>query len=341
MKKIYTLLLCGLLSGCTFAPAKLTSEHYNEAQIAQLQEYGIFDQAEQACTYPDSLALMLEQDFDLLHWEAYCQLQLRSSQNVNALLEKGLQPESVQAYLDIPAFRMDHWDRYQNATQETLEERILYVNMNLDLEPYSTDYVVSDERYDFLVNKYYRLPEGYKPHDLVEINPEYACVRGVDYSCTLMSKQELRQEAATAYEAFAAAATAQGIAMRAIATYRTYEYQASLWNNALHNYGQAYADSYYARPGQSEHNSGLAVDITFNQINYTTIAQSPLYPWILEHAPKYGFILRYPEEQTDITLYNYESWHFRYVGVDAATTIMENGYTLEEYTARKGDAHHD
>lgn len=341
MKKTTILVLCTLLSGCAFAPTKVTSEHFSDAHIATLQEYGIFTEAEESCTYPDSLSLMLDQDFDLSNWQSYCQLQLTSAANVNALLEKGVPLPSVQAYLDLPAFRLDNWDRYQSATQENLEERVLYVNMNLDLEPYSTDYVVSDASYDFLVNKYYRLPEGYKPNDLVEINPEYACVRGVDYSCTMMAKQELRQEAASAYEAFAAAATAQGIAMRAIATYRTYEYQASLWNNAKNNYGQAYADSYYARPGQSEHNSGLAVDITFNQINYTTIASSPLYAWVLAQAPSYGFILRYPEDQTDKTLYNYESWHFRYVGKEVATTIMENGWTLEEYTARMGDTYHE
>ena len=145
----------------------------------------------------------------------------------------------------------------------------------------------------------------------------------------------LREEAANAYYDFAKDASKEGIAIRAIATYRSYEYQRMLYNYNLGIYGQVETDKFYARPGQSEHNSGLAIDITFNGHNFTEIEGKEGYDWILNNMHKYGFILRYPKDKVHITRYGYESWHLRYVGKDVAKTIYENDWTLEEYHAMK------
>ncbi|MCF0106282.1 MAG: M15 family metallopeptidase [Holdemanella sp.] len=226
-------------------------------------------------------------------------------------------------------------DAYRKENPDLSEEdAINQVLMNLDLEPYSiTNIIEDDSDMTLLVNKYNAMPEGYIPDDLVDIN--YVCEIGVDYSCTTMDRVQLRKEAAKAYEEFCEAAAKEGLNIVAIAAYRSYEYQAGLWSYYADLNGQEYADEYYARPGQSEHNTGLAVDISFNGYNFNEIENYEGYDWILENMPKYGFILRYPENKVDIHRYGYESWHFRYVGKEAAKKCVENNWTLEEYTINK------
>lgn len=226
-------------------------------------------------------------------------------------------------------------DAYMKEHEDLSEaEAIKCVKMNMDLEPYSETTIIEDDSDpSFLLNKFNALPEGYEPSDLVDI--KYACTQGVDYSCTTMEQVQLRKEAAKAYEEWVEAAKEEDLDIVAIAAYRTYQYQQDLWNYYAAAEGQEYADAYYARPGQSEHNSGLAVDITFNGYNFNEIENYDGYEWILENAHKYGWILRYPEDKVDITRYGYESWHFRYVGVEVATKCYENDWCLEEYYGEK------
>lgn len=225
--------------------------------------------------------------------------------------------------------RAQRYAAYQGA--DTIEQTVLHVNMDLDMEPYENSVTVTDDSdMTLLVNKSHALPEGYIPADL-KVMEQYACIAGEDYSCQDVAYMELRSEALNAYYQWCQAAQERGIQIRAIAAYRSYDYQAGLWNYNAGLYGTEYADQYYARPGQSEHNSGLAVDITFNGHNFNEIELYEGYEWILSSAHEYGFILRYPEEKQDITRYGYESWHFRYVGKDAAKIIYENNWTLEEY----------
>lgn len=112
--------------------------------------------------------------------------------------------------------------------------------------------------------------------------------------------------------------------------FRSYSTQDRIYNNYVARDGKEAADTYSARPGYSEHQSGLAFDV--NQIN-DTFNDSAEAKWLANNCYKYGFILRYPKGKEDITGYKYESWHFRYVGVDLATKLYNNGnwITLEEY----------
>ena len=110
-----------------------------------------------------------------------------------------------------------------------------------------------------------------------------------------------------------------------------------MYNYYANEEGLAYADAYYARPGQSEHNSGLAVDVMLDNIPFNEIESSSHYEYLLKHLAEYGFILRYPQDKVDITGYNYESWHLRYVGVEVANSLQASGLTLDEYIARKGE----
>lgn len=115
--------------------------------------------------------------------------------------------------------------------------------------------------------------------------------------------------------------------------FRTYEYQSNLYNNYCASYGQAEADTFSARPGYSEHESGLAFDLldSYGQL----LTSQPEAQWLLDHAHEYGFIVRYQEGKESITGYMPEPWHIRYVG-SAASDIASSGLTLEEYLGVEG-----
>ena len=152
-----------------------------------------------------------------------------------------------------------------------------------------------------LVNKTHPLPESYGGTDPVA----YAAL------------QQLQQNAAQA-----------GYAMPLISGYRSYEYQVTLYNNYVARDGQAAADRYSAKPGYSEHQSGLCFDVGSIDNDYGTTAAGK---WLNAHAHEYGFIIRFPDGKENITGYMYEPWHIRYVGVEIATDIYQQQLTLEEY----------
>lgn len=258
-----------------------------------------------------------------------------TTEGVEELKSGGMSESEIKEITSLKNYWPERASRYAAWSVEDIEKRVMQVNCDMDLEPYQEMTVIEDDSdMTILINKFYTLPEGYVPSDLVPLT-EYACVQGEDYSCQDVAQIELRKEVYDAYVEFGAAAKEQNINIRAIAGYRSYEYQSGLWSYNAQTYGEDYADEYYARPGQSEHNSGLCVDITFNRYNFNEIENYEGYDWILNNAHKYGFILRYPEDKVDVTRYNYESWHFRYVGKEAAKTIYENDWTLEEYHGSK------
>ena len=111
--------------------------------------------------------------------------------------------------------------------------------------------------------------------------------------------------------------------------YRSHAYQTNLYNNYVQQSGKEAADTYSARPGYSEHETGLCFDLIDG--NGALVESAPEAKWIKENAHKYGFILRYPEGKEDITGYMHEPWHLRYVGKSVAKKIYENNLTLEEY----------
>lgn len=141
--------------------------------------------------------------------------------------------------------------------------------------------------------------------------------------------------AKAAFEKMAAAAKAEDIELVAFSGYRSYEYQTSLYDRYVAKDGKDAADRYSARPGHSEHQSGLAFDIgeKGREDLWLTSAfgETKAGQWLVNNAHKYGFILRYPEGKEEITGFMYESWHFRYLEGDLATKVYESSVTLEEY----------
>lgn len=175
-----------------------------------------------------------------------------------------------------------------------------------------------------LVNLEFSLSEQYIPEDIVSSNVTYQA----------LEKSFLRKEAAEALEEMFADASNNGIELIAISGYRSYARQKEVFDAQVSTSGYEEAAKLVAIPGNSEHQTGLAMDISSRSVNLDLVEQfeeTPEGKWLKDNAHRFGFILRYPKGKEGITGYNFEPWHFRYVGIKAATEIYENDLTLEEY----------
>lgn len=167
-------------------------------------------------------------------------------------------------------------------------------------------------------------PTDYAPDDLVDVPIPFA------------NAPQLRQEASDAVVALFAAFTAEtGLALQSQSAYRSFDAQTRIYNNDVGNLGQAGADLSTARPGTSEHQTGLTIDISAQpgqcSLN-ACFADTPHGQWLAANAWRFGFLLRYPADKTPVTGYEFEPWHFRYIGIDLATEMHNTGVTtLEEF----------
>jgi D-alanyl-D-alanine carboxypeptidase len=178
-----------------------------------------------------------------------------------------------------------------------------------------------------VVNKERGLPDTYEPTDLTEPNVDFSFSGKAD-------KRMLRKEAAQALEKLFKQASADGIKLYGLSGYRSRATQVSVYNNNVKTQGQAEADKVSARPGFSEHQTGLAIDVSSQSAKFgleEVFGTTKEGKWLAEHAHEAGFIIRYPKGKESITGYSYEPWHIRYVGLDIAKVVYENRWTLEEY----------
>lgn len=188
---------------------------------------------------------------------------------------------------------------------------------------------VVDNPYDELglVNKSFALPEDYVPEDLI--------VPDVPFPFTEdLPKKYMRENAAHALEELFEGAEDAGLEMFAQSGYRSYDRQVNIFAANASERGEDYANTYSARPGESEHQTGLAMDVTSSEVNLDLVesfGETEEGKWLAENAPEYGFIIRFPKDKEDITGYQYEPWHIRYVGKKTAKYITEKDITLEEY----------
>ena len=214
----------------------------------------------------------------------------------------------------------------QKESDNTLELPEQYFNQVEEIDGKSV--IQNYENILALVNKTYYLPDTYIPSDLVRADVEYS------FGDAEVEKALLRQEAAVALEKMFQAAAEDGIELFAVSGYRSYERQVEVFNAQVAKSGEEYAMSVVAVPGQSEHQTGLAMDISAHSVQFElteSFKDTAEGQWLAEHAHEYGFILRYPEGKEDITGYSFEPWHFRYVGANIAKTIYDKQLTLEEY----------
>ena len=189
-------------------------------------------------------------------------------------------------------------------TVRSVDNPNVFANVSVTVTPYVAP-IEPEATYIngiLIANKTYPLPSTYNP--------------GVDPAANAALQQMF------------AAASAEGLNLFVRSGFRSYSTQKSLYNSYVRRDGAAAADRYSARPGHSEHQTGLAFDI--NKAN-SSFAGSPEATWLAANCHKYGFIIRYPADKEAITGYIYEPWHVRYLGVETATVVYNSGLCLEEY----------
>ena len=237
------------------------------------------------------------------------------------------QLENIDKKIDY--FNKDYIDRYiaykEKNPDLNIEQVIKNVNMHLDYNYYEntepSKYINTEK---VLVNKHYYLESDYIPDNLENIDTNYS-----------REGMRLVSYAKEAFEELSKQAKKDNMNIIAMSSYRSYEYQTNLYNRYVKEDGKEAADTYSGRPGHSEHQTGLAVDVYNIKETYTNFENTKEYEWMQKHAHEYGFILRFPKGKENETGYQYESWHYRYVGKDIAKYIHENNITLEEYYATK------
>ena len=242
-------------------------------------------------------------------------------------ISRGLLPKktpSTESELKkISYFKEKNLPRYLSLLNKNLsyEEIVTYINIGLD-KPYYTNVKKAKDLNSttILVNKYNYLEKNYIPNNLETIKSKYA-----------NTNIKLTSEAKIAFEQMAEAASKESLTIIAMSAYRSYSYQETLYNNYVKKDGIAKADTYSARPGHSEHQTGLAVDVYNKTLSYTDFEKTNEFIWMQDNAYKYGFILRYPKNKANITGYQYESWHYRYVGKKISSYIHFNNITYDEY----------
>lgn len=239
---------------------------------------------------------------------------------VNANLESYEYSDKLYDIKNDKYFIKNNITRYfnylNNNTNLNSREIVASVNTNIDYGYYNNIKISNNQNsQSVIVNKFYTLNKDFIPNNLVNIEPQY----GYGYVDKILYENFIKM---------ANDAKENGLNIYIASGYRSYEYQEKLYNQYVSKDGQENADTYSARPGHSEHQTGLAIDL--NDIS-DSFGNTDEFKWLSENAYKYGFILRYPRDLTNITGYVYEPWHYRYVGNEIAKYIHETGITYDEY----------
>ena len=186
--------------------------------------------------------------------------------------------------------------------------------------------------YQILVNKEHLLSKDYIPETMVEIHEPMGSKIDLSYI------NRLDVVAYASFKLMQAEALKNGYEIFIDSSYRSYEYQERVFSSVTREKGLEHATKYVAPPGGSEHQTGLAFDVIFRRNNEMIEEQKETDPeiiWLFENSYKYGFILRYPKGKEEITGFNFEPWHFRFVGLELARELKQNNQTLEEYYSLK------
>ena len=243
---------------------------------------------------------------------------------ITSLLSKS-HDKDFEKYITFDLFNYNHYKRYVEFQEEhdslKLKDVVTRVELNLDKDYYED---TKKEKYPnsitCLVNKYRYLDEKYIPDDLVDMDNAYA--NNSD------NQKRLRKEAYNWFTKMVDDANKVGIKFYAESAFRTYDYQETIYNSYVNAMGKIKTDEIAARPGYSDHQTGLAVDLA----NIWTLSEGmEEYEWVKKNAHKYGYIIRYEKDKEDVTGFGAETWHIRYVGKKAANYIYKNNITFDEY----------
>lgn len=227
---------------------------------------------------------------------------------------------------DVSDSRQNAYEYYNTASPEVIDLK----ESDVDAKEEKKQYIEVDtepDSYTVLVNRDYPISKDYVPADLV--------VPKVPYSYYgIYEKSYMRKRAARALENLFAGASEEGYTLKVVSAYRSYERQMQIYNNNVRTRGKDKTNKVSAMPGSSEHQTGLAIDVSADSVGCTieeSFARSAEGKWLKKNCHKYGFIIRYPKNKSKITGYSYEPWHIRYVGKNLAKYLKKNKLTLEEY----------
>ncbi len=241
--------------------------------------------------------------------------------NTKELTELEKAKKDLDYYID--EYENDYKEYREKNQDLSIEKVITNVNIGLNYDYYTHTKATKDLNTNtILVNKYNYLTEDYVPENLQTVDKKYS-------SKTL----QLVDYAKEAFEELSEAASKENYTVLAMSSYRSYQYQYNLYNRYVSTDGVEAADTYSARPGYSEHQTGLAVDVYNGKEDFTNFEKTKEYNWMQDNAYKFGFILRFPKDKVLETGYQYESWHYRYVGKEIAKYIHDNNLCFEEYYA--------
>lgn len=236
------------------------------------------------------------------------------------------EPALLDALSKLPHYdetRAQRYLAYRTGGAWTLEQVLRIVNTDNDLTRFTAAVDADPDDGDLiLVNKYSRLASDYVPEDLVTVEPAYS------------NGGKLKSEVNDAFCDLVEAMWAEtGLHLVNASPYRSYQTQKNLYARYRTQYSEATTDRFSARAGYSEHQTGLALDVIAPGGTLNGFKNTQQFIWMRDNAHRFGFILRYGDGMEYITGYKFEPWHYRYVGVEAATFIYENDLTFEEYYA--------
>jgi len=178
------------------------------------------------------------------------------------------------------------------------------------------------------VNKRNALPASYAPGDLAEVPTTLAVRAGI----------RLRRPVLDAAQAMVAEARSEGLQVVVISGFRPYQEQEVLYRGYVTRMGEERASRISAVPGHSEHQLGTTIDFSSPSAGYQleeSFETTPEGRWLLQNAGRFGFVLSYPKGKEPVTGYAYEPWHYRYLGAEAARSVLMSGLTLTEYLERR------
>ena len=235
---------------------------------------------------------------------------------------------SLEEFYSLDYAKLKYYDRYleyMDNSREDEETTVLIVNLDMDKEEYKDPTIVKEFSYTMLVNKHRELTEKFTPKDLVKITEPY----------TTQENIKANRTAYAAAKKMIDAAEKEGYYLTINSAYRSYKDQEEITKTYQQLYGDAYVEKYVLKPGFSEHQTGLGLDIGSKKTS--VFANSAEYNWIKDNCYKYGFIYRFKPKFEDITGIRHEAWHYRYVGKKVAKEIYEKDMSLEEYYAKHID----
>lgn len=240
--------------------------------------------------------------------------------------------KNYSVFEKIKCYKKENRERYLRYYEKhkslSYDDIVIRVNIGLDYGFY--DYIgKTNIKKDtlMLTNKYLKLEEDYIPNDLEEIKKEYFINGNRDV-------RYLRKEAREAFEKLSSDSIKNNTPVFGQSAYRSYEKQKHLYDKAVNNYGKEKADLDTSRPGHSEHQTGLTIDVSSTKKgNMLSFENTNSFNWMKDNCYKYGFILRYPKNKEQIHGYIYEAWHYRYVGKKVAKDMHDNysNLTFDEY----------